>query len=130
MLPNAKGMRGGWTGRAWGQLIGPSAAVRHMRVLPFPAGSLPPLQESYQASGLQAFEEMQPQYNLLAGGWAGGPSLSGLGAARRLLRCSAPRKRGAWPPAALCCHILSEWPGCSDISPPAWCPWAQHPAAP
>ncbi|PRW60619.1 homocysteine S-methyltransferase isoform A [Chlorella sorokiniana] len=31
------------------------------------AGSLPPLQESYQASGLQAFEEMQPQYNLLAG---------------------------------------------------------------
>ena len=31
------------------------------------AGSLPPLQESYQASGLQAFEEMQPQYHLLAG---------------------------------------------------------------
>ena len=31
------------------------------------AGSLPPLRESYQASGLQAFEEMQPQYHLLAG---------------------------------------------------------------
>ena len=31
------------------------------------AGSLPPLRESYQASGLAAFEEMQPEYNLLAG---------------------------------------------------------------
>lgn len=94
MLPNAKGMRtprGGWTGRAWGQLIGPSAAVRHMRVRPFPAGSLPPLQESYQASGLQAFEEMQPQYNLLAGGWAGGPSLSrdGSGPPAAAVLCSS-----------------------------------------
>ncbi|KAL4447443.1 hypothetical protein ABPG75_004662 [Micractinium tetrahymenae] len=31
------------------------------------AGSLPPLRESYQASGLAAFEEMQPEYKLLAG---------------------------------------------------------------
>ncbi|EFN59570.1 hypothetical protein CHLNCDRAFT_132909 [Chlorella variabilis] len=33
------------------------------------AGCLPPLRESYQAqaSGLRAFEEMQPEYNLLAG---------------------------------------------------------------
>lgn len=31
------------------------------------AGSLPPLRESYQASGLAAFEEMQPEYHLLSG---------------------------------------------------------------
>jgi methionine synthase I (cobalamin-dependent) len=31
------------------------------------AGSLPPLRATYQASGLAAFEEMQPEYNLLAG---------------------------------------------------------------
>ena len=32
---------------------------------------MPPLRESYQAVGLQAFEEMQPEYNLIAGGWGG-----------------------------------------------------------
>lgn len=38
---------------------------------PAHTGSLPPLRESYQASGLAAFEEMQPEYNLLAGVPAG-----------------------------------------------------------
>ena len=46
---------------------------------------MPPLRESYQAVGLQAFEEMQPEYNLIAGGWGG----SAVNSASRQLLCPA-----------------------------------------
>ena len=96
------------------------------------AGSLPPLRESYQASGLAAFEEMQPEYNLLAGGPAGRrpvicPMLSLVRwSVRRRVACSVclsaiercQRYRGPQPPAAAWAVYAASGP-LSQPPPPA-----------